>query len=115
MDQGSVCGLQIRDAAECNSALPGRDARGLDLEGMPPVQVGGLRLAPERLGDLLAGPDELSLRRGPRLLGQIVRADLLYTLKDPDSTARRVGYKGGAGARWPGPLPRTIRPLQVSV
>ena len=63
------------------------DAGDLDIKGMPLVQVGGLRLAPQCLGDLFTRTGKLPLRRGPRLLGQFVRVDLVHN--HAGSAARR--------------------------
>src|SRR5439155_16008532 len=59
-------------------ALPRRDAEDFNIKGMPFLQVGRERLAPQCLRDLFAGSGELSFGGRPGQLNHAVRVDLKH-------------------------------------
>lgn len=67
--------------------LTRRDAANLDVERMTLVEIGGLRLAAEFLGDFLARPDAFAFGR---FLGNFLHYQRVDLLHSKDQKLRRV-------------------------
>jgi hypothetical protein len=60
--------------------LPRFEPADFDIEWMPPQQIRGLRLTPQRLRNLPARSREFALGRRPGIFFHLVRVDFLHAL-----------------------------------